>query len=191
MAFEPARDIDQQRKRCRVAFRKAVGAEPLDLLEAGFREFPWIPFGGHAADEFFAEHPDAAGALERRHRAPELVGLAGRKSGADDGDLHRLFLEQRHPQRMAEHVLEFLGRIGHRFLVEPALQIRVHHAALDRAGPDDRHLDHQIIELHWLEPGQHRHLRPALDLEHPDRIGPVRHLEHSRRRLRMLVGILE
>jgi hypothetical protein len=55
-------------------------------------------------------------------------------------------------------------------------QVRVHHAALDRPGPHDRHLDHQVVETPRLEPGQHRHLRPALDLEHADRVGAADHL---------------
>ena len=57
-----------------------------------------------------------------------------------------------------------------------AAQIGVDHVALDRAGADDRDLDHQIVEGARLEPRQHRHLRPALDLEHADRIGAAQHL---------------
>ena len=37
----------------------------------------------------------------------------------------------------------------------------MHHVALDRAGPDDRHLDHQVVECPRLQPRQHRHLRAA------------------------------
>ena len=36
----------------------------------------------------------------------ELVGLAGREARADDGDLHRLLLEQRHAFGALEHGLE-------------------------------------------------------------------------------------
>ena len=52
----------------------------------------------------------------------------------------------------------------------------MHHAALDGTGPHDRHLDHQVVVIARLEPGQHRHLRPALDLEHADRIGLAQHV---------------
>ncbi len=41
----------------------------------------------------------------------------------------------------------------------------MHHVALDRAGPDDRDLDHHIVETFRLHPRQRRHLRAALDLE--------------------------
>jgi hypothetical protein len=50
-----------------------------------------------------SEMADAAGELERRHRAAQLIGLAGGEAGAFDGDPHRLFLEERHAERLAEH----------------------------------------------------------------------------------------
>ena len=52
----------------------------------------------------------------------------------------------------------------------------MHHPALDGPGPHDRHLDHQVVELLGLEPRQHAALRPALDLEHADRLGALDHL---------------
>ncbi len=44
-------------------------------------------------------------------------------------------------------------------------------SALDRAGPDDRHLDRQVLQA--LRPGaaQRLHLRPTLDLEHAGGVG--------------------
>ena len=42
-------------------------------------------------------------------------------------------------------------------------------------GPDDRDLDDEIVESSGLQPRQHRHLRPALDLEDADRVGPPDH----------------
>ena len=47
----------------------------------------------------------------------------------------------------------------------------MHHVALDRARAHDRHLDDEIVEVARLQARQHVHLRPALDLEHADRIG--------------------
>ena len=47
------------------------------------------------------------------------------------------------------------------------------HVALDRAGADDRHLDHQVVEVARLEARQHGHLGPALDLEDADRNRPL------------------
>ena len=47
----------------------------------------------------------------------------------------------------------------------------MHHVALDRPRPDDRDLDHEVVESLGLHARQHRHLRPAFDLEHADRVG--------------------
>ena len=47
----------------------------------------------------------------------------------------------------------------------------MHHVALDRAGAHDGDLDDEIVEGPRLQPRQHVHLRPALDLEHADRVG--------------------
>ena len=49
------------------------------------------------------------------------------------------------------------------------------HVALDRAGPDDRHLDDEIIEGARLDARQHRHLRAAFDLEDAERVGLADH----------------
>ena len=51
----------------------------------------------------------------------------------------------------------------------------MHHVALDRAGPDDRHLDDEVVEGPRLDARQHRHLRPALDLEGAERVGLADH----------------
>ena len=58
-----------------------------------------------------------------------------------------------------------------RFFAVPPAKVRMHHAALDRTRPHDRHLDHEIVEAARPEPRQHRHLRAALDLEDADRVG--------------------
>jgi len=148
-----------------MAFGKAVGAEPLDLVEAAGREIGRIIVGEHAGDEFLAEQMDFAVALEGRHRAAQPVGLLGGKPGADDRDLHRLFLEERHAQRLAEHLAQFVGRVFDRFLARAPAQIGVHHVALDRPGTHDRDLDDEIVEFLGLQSRQHRHLGAALDLE--------------------------
>src|SRR3546814_15515527 len=49
------------------------------------------------------------------------------------------------------------------------------HVTLDRPGADDRDLDHQVVEAFGLDARQHRHLRPALDLEDAQRIGLLYH----------------
>lgn len=44
------------------------------------------------------------------------------------------------------------------------------------AGRTDGNLDDEIVEFPWLQARQHAHLRPALDLEDADRIGPADHV---------------
>jgi len=59
---------------------------------------------------------DAAGEFERRHRPPKLVGLIGSEPGAFDRDPHRLLLEQRNAERLAEHFLQLGLGIDNGFL---------------------------------------------------------------------------
>ncbi|MNY27485.1 hypothetical protein D3C86_1613950 [compost metagenome] len=50
------------------------------------------------------------------------------------------------------------------------------HAALDRAGPHDGDLDHQIIELSRFQPRQHVDLGAALDLEDANGLASAQHV---------------
>ena len=104
MAFDPGRDVDQEREARRVRFRKAVFAEALDLLEATLGEILRIAVGDHAADEFVAEIADLAGAAEGRHRAAQAIRLGAAEPRRHHGDPHRLFLEERHAQGLAQHL---------------------------------------------------------------------------------------
>ena len=51
----------------------------------------------------------------------------------------------------------------------------MHHFSLDRPGPDQGHLDHQVVVVGWLHARQHGHLRPRFDLEHTDGVGGLDH----------------
>src|SRR5262249_1522404 len=150
------------RKRGCVAFRKSVTAETFELLEGLLGEVLLVAVGDHAGDELVAESRDSPGKLEGRHALAELISLAGREAGADYGDLHRLLLEERHAERLAEHLLQFGLRIDDWLQPFAATQIGMHHVALDWAWPHDRDLDYQVVEGPGLDPRQHRHLRAAL-----------------------------
>ena len=109
---------------------------------------------------------------KRRHRAAQLIGLVGGEPGARrwrsaspvPGTAAR-------PGSCPARARSSGGRIVDRLHAVAAAQIGMDHVALDRPGPDDRDLDHQIVEFFGLEPRQHAHLGAALDLEHADRIG--------------------
>ena len=135
---------------------------------------------------------DRAVVAEGRHGAPQAICLVGREFGGLDGDLHRLFLEQRHALAFfsghSQLISRAMRRIGRRIMlrldaIAPA-QIGMHHVALNRAWPHDRHFDDEIVEFSRLEARQHRHLRPALDLEHAHGIGTRQHLVDCRVLLR-------
>src|SRR5205823_2809827 len=123
-----------------VALGKAVFAKTLDLAEAAFGEVLGIAAPDHAVDELVAKELDRAGAPEGRHGAAQLVGLAGGKAGGDDGDLHRLLLEERHAEGALQNLLQFILRVLRRrrwildlLVALAALQIGMDHVALDRA----------------------------------------------------------
>ena len=167
-----------------MAFGKAVAAEALDLLEAAFGEVAVIAARRHAADHLLAERVDGADIAERRHGAAQAVGLFRRELRRHDGELHRLFLEQRHAQRLAQHLFQFVGRtvLGRRrgeddrLLPAAPAQIGMHHVALDRARAHDRDLDDEIVEFARPQARQHVHLRAAFDLEHADGVGLAQHV---------------
>ena len=123
-----------------MAFREAVIAEALDLVETALREVALIAARNHALDEFRLERMDGADALEGRHGAAETVGLPGLEARRHDRDAHRLFLEQRNTQCFAEHFAQLIRiaaarrRIAHQRRVFAPPQVRMHHLALDRPG---------------------------------------------------------
>src|SRR5580704_6501870 len=174
-ALEPGGGVNEKREACGMAFRKAVLAETLDLMEAALGELAFVVARHHALDHLALERADGADPFEGGHGAAQLVGLRRREAGGDDGDLHRLFLEQRHAERLVQHRLELLGRIGDRLDPLPPAQIGMHHVALDRPRPHDRHLDDEVVEIFRLQTRQHRHLRAALHLKHADRVGALQH----------------
>ena len=180
VALEPGRGVDEEREARGVALGEAVGAEALDLAEAAFGEVGRVAVRGHAGEEALAEGVDGADVLEGGERAAQPVGLVGGEAGADDGDLHRLLLEERHAEGLAEHLAERVGGERDLLLAAAAAQVGVHHVALDRAGADDRHLDDEVVEAARPHPGQEAHLGAGLDLEDPERIGAAEHVVDRR-----------
>ena len=175
MAFQPCRDISKQRETDRVRFGKTVFAEAEYLAIDLFRELALVAVREHSGNEALLQVLQPAFALPCRHRAPQQVGFARRKTGGDHRELHDLFLEYRHAERALEHAPYGFARVT--FFLEPLLaaQIGMHHAALDRAGTHDRDLNHEVVEFIRPQARQHAHLRARLDLEHADRIGAPDH----------------
>ena len=174
--LHPAAAVGKQGEAGSMAFREAVFAEALDLLEDVVCEVPFIPTIDHPVHQAVIEDADVTMVFPCSHRAPQPVGLSGREAGGKDRDLHHLLLEDRHSQRAPKCFLEGFTRIGDELRMQSPLQVGMHHAALDRTRTDDGHLHHQVIELAWPQPGKHRHLGPAFDLEHADRVGSADHV---------------
>ena len=99
-----------------------------------------------------------------------MIGLARRKPSGEDGDLHHLFLKDRHPKRALKRWPNFVARIVNPLQPLATAQVRMHHAALNRARPDNSNLNHEVIKAARAQAGQHGHLCPRFDLEHADRI---------------------
>ena len=77
--------------------------------------------------------------------------------------------------RSSTLVAHGIVRVGDGLEALAAAQVGMHHVALDRAGPDDGHLDDEIVEALGAQPRQHGHLRAGLHLEHADAVGALQH----------------
>ena len=173
-----------------MAFRKTVTAKSLDLLKTVFGEFRRVAARDHVADHLVFELADGADIAKRRHRAAQAVGFLGRELCGLDRDPHRLLLEQRHAERLVQHLVQFIRRtvLGRRRRIVLLLdavsppQVRMHHVALDRPGPHDRHFNDEIVEGARLQARQHVHLRAAFDLEHAEQFTAAQHVVDLLRR---------
>jgi hypothetical protein len=163
-----------------VALREPEVGERQHLAEDPVGHLTGDAIGRHAGEEPVAEPLHLLLRPLRAHRTAQLIGVGRGEACYVHGDLHELLLEQRHSERLLQRALEQGVVVGD--LVHPvaAPDVGVHGPTLDGAGPDERHLDHQVVELPGLQPGQCGHLRARLHLEHPDRVGPLQHLEHGR-----------
>ncbi len=130
----------------RVALGEAEVGERLELVGDLLGRLAGDPPLGHPVHEPVAHRGHARLRALRAHRLAQLVGLAGAEARGVDRDLHELLLEQRHAERLLEAALEDRVRVGDRLLAVAPPQVRVHRAALDRAGADERDLDHEVVE---------------------------------------------
>ena len=183
VALHPGRGVGQVREAGGMALRKAVRAEALDLLEHALGEVGVVAAADHAADQLVSVHRHSLRIFEGGHGAAQLVGFAGGEAGGDDGHPHGLLLKEWHAQGAAEHLLQLVlrtvflagGGVDRRLVAPAPAQVGMYHVALNRPGPDEGHLHHQVVELRWPQTRQDVHLRAAFDLEHAQRVGPAQH----------------
>src|SRR5260221_8508280 len=134
-----------------MTFRESVFAKTLDLLETALGEIELIAIALHAFDKVVLEFVDRACVPERRHGPAQFVGLGRTEFRRDDGDLHCLFLEERHALGPLQDIPELILGILNLFQPVAATQVGMHHAALDRARAYDSYFDHKVVELPRLE----------------------------------------
>jgi hypothetical protein len=175
VTFDVCRRVGEQGERRRVRLGEAVVGEAFEHMEEAVGVLardavmhhsihkPWIKFG----------HPLARALVT--HRAPQAIGLAGAEPRRFHRHAHPLLLKERDAQRAFQDRLKLFMRIGDLFETVAAPQERMDHIALDRAGPNDRHLHDDVVEAPRLEAREHRHLRARLDLEDADRVRALQH----------------
>ncbi len=174
--LDPRARVDEVGEGHRVALGEAEVGEGGELVEDLVGHLALDAPLGHALVEPGPQPLHPLAAALRAHGLAQLVGLARGEPGHVDGHLHELLLEQRHAEGLGQRLLEQRVQVGDRLLAVAPTDVGVHRPALDRPGPDERDLDHQVVERAGLEPGQRGHLGPALDLEHADRVGLAQHV---------------
>ncbi len=93
------------------------------------------------------------------HGAAEAVGAAGLHAGDVHRDLDDLLLVEDHPKRVAKDRLEQRMGVCDDLTTLLAPDVGMHRVALDRSRPDDRDLDHEVVEVLRSRSGQRLHLR--------------------------------
>ena len=173
---QPRGLVREQRERGRVRLREAEAGEAAHLVVDLVRELLVEALVHRALDEAAAERLDRGFASLARERAPQSLRLADREAGDGHRDLEHLVLEDDRAERLAQRLLEqrmldrrHVARVfAHRLA---PVDERVHRLRLDRAGPHDRDLDRQVVEVLRPRAQQRLHLRARLDLERADRVG--------------------
>jgi hypothetical protein len=129
--------------------------------------------------QLLTELVDDTGASPCSHCSTQLIGFPRSKSCRHNCQLHALLLEERDAECLLQHSPDRFIGIRFLFFTETSSQVRVNHVTLNRTGTHDSDLDHEIVVAAWLEPGEHRHLGPALNLKHSHRVGTADHLIHT------------
>ncbi len=172
---------------CRLVGKQTKGGA-VGLGEAKARESPdhrEHPLGGlviYPMQVARACHKKFVVSLDRRlgalaaHCPAKPLRLAGSKACEGDRDLEHLVLEDDRAERLAKNRLErgvLVGDpvVGINAHALATLDVRVDRSSLDWTRADDRHLDCDVLEVLGTGASQRLHLRSALDLEDPGRIG--------------------
>ena len=144
----------------RVGAAEAEGGETLDGVEELLGRIGRDVVLQTAVDEALVQAAHLDPRAVPVHGPPEAVGLAGSHARNRNADLEDLLLVEDHAQGVLQDRLQPGVGVGHRLPALLAPDVGVHGVALDRPRPDDRHLDHEVVELLGTGPGKRLHLRP-------------------------------
>ncbi len=175
MRLEPGRLVRRHGEGDRVRLAEAVAPERLDDLPgAGDHLGTVLPPRRLLCEP----DPDPGLRLGVGEPAPHPVGLASSAAGHDVHHLDDLLVEDDHPVGVAQRSFQVGVGIAHGRAAVPGLDERPHHVGGDRTRPEQRDVDHQVVEGGGLEPADQVALARRLDLEAAERLGapdePVR-----------------
>src|SRR5687768_15745971 len=177
VGFKPGRHINQQRKTCRMRFRKSIFAKAFYLTKDPFSKFDGITTAGHSIDYFLMEGAEPPLLFPGSHGAPQLICFARGEAGSKYCQLHYLFLENWYAQGALQGRFHFFAWVNNVFQSLSAAQIRMHHVSLNRSWTDDGDFYDQIVESPWFQARQHGHLSAGFDLEDANSVGLADHVE--------------
>ena len=131
---------------------ETIAGELLHQVENVHRNLLTHPARHRTADEHRALLRHLFGAL-LAHRAPQQVGAAERIARQHLRDLHHLLLVKDHPVGGLEDRLEARMQVIDRAVAPAVLAVDeiIHHAGLQRAGPEQRHQRHDVLEAIRLQ----------------------------------------
>ena len=185
MVAEPLRLVGEEAERGRVRLREAEAGEADELVvdKVGHLLLDTVPDG--TLDEARPVGLERGEAALAAHRTPQPFRLPHREPGERDRDVEHLVLEDDDTERRAERLAQRLvvDRVDERGVLAqqaPVLDVGVHRLPLDRPRPHERDLHREVVDVLGLRAQEALHLRPALDLEGADRVGPLDLGEHVR-----------
>ena len=116
----------------------------------------------------------------KTERPPQFFSFVSGKIRHDHCDLEHLFLKQRDTERASQDPFETRIEIRHRLAFRAACEVRMHHIALDRSRPNDRHFNHNVVKTFRFHSRQSGYLRAAFDLKNADGVGLLHNLKGGR-----------
>ena len=159
-----------------MGLREPEGREPDELRPDELRGLGAHPLRGGTREKAAAVGKERFLTPLPAHRPAKPLGLPDAEAGECDRDVEHLVLEDDHPECLPERLGQewmVVGRLVARIFPPAlaALDVGMDGLPLDRPGPDERNLDGEIVEVLGARPEEALHLRAALDLEEPDRVG--------------------